>query len=246
MIRQEMLLEKGESFKAQTRRFDDKQNDTVLMRIKETGNDYRYFPEPDIPYLYLTDEMIEQVKSQIPLTADERRKNYMSRGISRLNSDKLLLNRSLSDYLNEFLDTDMDFVIASNLLLGDISFYLNKHFLALKQTHLTKEKMLDLVEKIKDNTLTSKNVKEMIADILEKDLSIDDIMKEKNISNITDNTYLEKIITEVLDNNKESVEDYKSGHDRAFKYLMGQVMKASAGSANPALASALLKEKLDD
>ena len=93
IIRQQKLYEKNEAFKEQTRRFDSKLNDTVLMRVKETGNDYRYFPEPDIPYLYLTDEMIENVKNTIPLTADERKKEYMARSISKINSEKLLLNR---------------------------------------------------------------------------------------------------------------------------------------------------------
>lgn len=245
-IRQEKLLENNETFPAQTRRFDDKLNDTVLMRIKETGNDYRYFPEPDIPYLYITDEMIENVKNTIPLTADERRKEYMTRGISKINSDKILLNRSLSDYLNKFLKTDIDFVIVSNLLLGDISFYLNKHFLKLEETHLTKEKMIELVEKLSDKTLTNKNVKDMIEDLLETDKTVEDIIKEKNIVNITDDSYLENIISEVLENNKESIHDYLSGHDRALKYLMGQVMKLSKGSANPTLASKMLKEKLEN
>ncbi len=245
-IRQEKLLENNETFPAQTRRFDDKLNDTVLMRIKETGNDYRYFPEPDIPYLYITDEMIENVKNTIPLTADERRKEYMTRGISKINSDKILLNRSLSDYLNQFLKTDIDFVIVSNLLLGDISFYLNKHFLKLEETKLTKEKMIKLVEKLSDKTLTNKNVKDMIEYLLETDKTVEDIIKEKNIVNITDDSYLENIISEVLENNKESINDYLSGHDRALKYLMGQVMKLSKGSANPTLASQMLKEKLEN
>ena len=131
MIRQEKLLDQDETFPAQTRRYDDKLGDTVLMRIKEVGNDYRYFPEPDIPFLYLNDEYIENVKKSIPMTADERREEYQRRGISRLNADKLIMNRSLSDYLNKFLSTDIDFPIASNLLLGDISFYLNKHFIKL-------------------------------------------------------------------------------------------------------------------
>lgn len=246
MIRQEKLLDNNESFPAQTRRFDDKLQDTVLMRVKETGNDYRYFPEPDIPYLYLTDEMIEKVKSEIPMTAGMRKKQYMERGISRENSEKILLNRSISDYLNQFLDADIDFVITSNLLLGDISFYLNKHFLKIEETKLSKDKLIDLVTKLQDATLTSKNVKDMIEEILTTNKTIDDIMKEKNISNITDSSYLEKIVTEVLENNKDSITDYLNGHDRAFKYLMGQVMKQSRGSANPLLASNMLKEKLEN
>lgn len=244
MIRQEKLLENNESFPAQTRRYDDKLGDTVLMRIKEVGNDYRYFPEPDIPYLYLTDEQIENVRSKIPMTADERRAEYQKRGISSINADKLIMNRPLSDYLNSYLNSDIDFVVASNLLLGDISFYLNKHFLKLSDTKLTNEKFTDLVKKIKDQILTSRNVKDILEDILETDKTIDTIIAEKNISNIVDNSYLESIIDKVVENNASSVEDYLNGHDRAFKYLMGQVMKESKGSANPKMASDLLESKL--
>ncbi len=244
MIRQEKLLDQDETFPAQTRRYDDKLGDTVLMRIKEVGNDYRYFPEPDIPFLYLSDEYIENVKKSIPMTADERREEYQSRGISRLNADKLIMNRSLSDYLNKFLSTDIDFPIASNLLLGDISFYLNKHFIKLDDTKLTDEKFIDLVQKIKSQILTSRNVKDILTDVLETDKQIDELIKENNITNIVDNTYLESIIEKVILNNTSSVEDYLSGHDRAFKYLMGQVMKESKGSANPKMASDLLESKL--
>ena len=244
MIRQEKLLDQDETFPAQTRRYDDKLGDTVLMRIKEVGNDYRYFPEPDIPFLYLSDEYIENVKKSIPMTADERREEYQSRGISRLNADKLIMNRSLSDYLNKFLSTDIDFPIASNLLLGDISFYLNKHFIKLDDTKLTDEKFIDLVQKIKSQILTSRNVKDILTDVLETDKQIDELIKENNITNIVDNTYLESVIEKVILNNTSSVEDYLSGHDRAFKYLMGQVMKESKGSANPKMASDLLESKL--
>lgn len=244
MIRQEKLLDQNETFPAQTRRYDDKLGDTVLMRIKEVGNDYRYFPEPDIPFLYLSDEYIENVKKSIPMTADERREEYQRRGISRLNADKLIMNRSLSDYLNKFLSTDIDFPIASNLLLGDISFYLNKHFIKLDDTKLTDEKFIDLVQKIKSQILTSRNVKDILTDVLETDKQIDELIKENNITNIVDNTYLESVIEKVILNNTSSVEDYLSGHDRAFKYLMGQVMKESKGSANPKMASDLLESKL--
>lgn len=244
MIRQEKLLDRNETFPAQTRRYDDKLGDTVLMRIKEVGNDYRYFPEPDIPYLYLSDEWIENVKKAIPMTADERREEYQRRGISRLNADKLIMNRSLSDYLNKFLSTDIDFPIASNLLLGDISFYLNKHFMKLDDTKLTDEKFIDLVHRIKSQVLTSRNVKDILTEILETDKQIDTLIKENNINNIIDNTYLESIIEKVVLNNTSSVEDYLKGHDRAFKYLMGQIMKESKGSANPKMASDLLESKL--
>lgn len=243
--RQAKLYDNNETFLPQTRRFDSKLNDTVLMRVKETGNDYRYFPEPDIPYLNLTDEMIEDAVKEIPMMPDERRKVYLEKGISEINSDKIINHREMSDYLNQFIDTDLDFVIASNLLLGDIASYLNKNLKSLFDTKLSNDKFMDLVSKIKKGELTSKNVKDIICDILERDDSIDSIIKEKGISNITDNNQVLEIVKKVINENPESVEDYKNGYDRAIKFLMGQVMKASCGKVNPSLAMELLKEELD-
>lgn len=242
--RQTKLLDNGETFSVETRRFDDKLNDTVLMRVKETGNDYRYFPEPDIPYLVLTDEQIESAIKTIPMSAKTRKEKYMSRGVSDVSATKIVANRSLSDYLNEFLDTDMNFSTAINLLLGDISAYLNREEKEIKDTNLTKSKLMDLVSKIDDNTLSSKNLKEIIDDVLKTDKDIDTIIKEKNITNITDTSLLENVVMKVIEENPESVNDYKAGKDRAIKYLMGQIMKETKGSANPKLVNDILVEKL--
>lgn len=244
IIRQTELLEKGETFKEQTRRYDDKLGDTVLMRIKETGNDYRYFPEPDIPYLYLTDTMIEEVRNTIEMLPDERRNLYMEKNVSEINAKKLVQNKSLSDYFNTLLTEDIDFKIASNLLLGDISAYLNKTEKSITDTTLTKERMVELVNKISDNTLTSKNLKDILDKVLEEDKSISEIIKESGIENITDDTALREIIKKIVSENSESVTDYKNGHDRAIKFLMGQVMKETKGSANPKLAMNILIEEL--
>lgn len=244
IIRQNELLEKGETFKEQTRRYDDKLGDTVLMRIKETGNDYRYFPEPDIPYLYLTDDMIEEVRNTIEMLPDERRSLYIEKNVSEINAKKLVQNKSLSDYFNTLLTEDIDFKIASNLLLGDISAYLNKNEKSITDTTLTKERMVELVNKISDNTLTSKNLKDILDKVLEEDKSISEIIKESGIENITDDTALREIIKKIVSENSESVTDYKNGHDRAIKFLMGQVMKETKGSANPKLAMNILIEEL--
>lgn len=244
IIRQTELLEKGETFKEQTRRYDDKLGDTVLMRIKETGNDYRYFPEPDIPYLYLTDDMIEEVRNTIEMLPDERRSLYIEKNVSEINAKKLVQNKSLSDYFNTLLTEDIDFKIASNLLLGDISAYLNKAEKSITDTTLTKERMVELVNKISDNTLTSKNLKDILDKVLEEDKSISEIIKESGIENITDDTALREIIKKIVSENSESVTDYKNGHDRAIKFLMGQVMKETKGSANPKLAMNILIEEL--
>ncbi len=243
--RQAKLLDNKETFKEQTRRFDDKLGDTVLMRVKETGNDYRYFPEPDIPYLEISEEKIAEIKKQIPMLPDQRRKIYQEKGVSEINTKKLIQNRSLSDYFNELLEEKINFQIASNLLLGDISSYLNKEDKQITDTKLTKKKFLDLMKKVEDNTLTSKNLKDILQKVLEEETSIEEIIKESGIENITDESTLRKVIQEIIKNNEESVKDYQAGHDRAIKYLMGQVMKETKGSANPKIAMELLKKELE-
>jgi aspartyl-tRNA(Asn)/glutamyl-tRNA(Gln) amidotransferase subunit B len=195
------------------------------MRVKETGNDYRYFPEPDIPFVILTDEMIENARKTIPMLPDERREKYISLGVSEINANKLIQNRSLSDYFNTLLDEKINFKIASNLLLGDISAYLNKNEKIITETTLTKDRFIELVNIMDKNILTSKNLKDILEIILESTKTIDEIIKENEA-------------------NPDSVADYKNGHDRAIKYLMGQVMKETKGKANPKLAMDILNEEL--
>ena len=244
--RQSKLLDEGVSFPEQTRRYDDKLGDTVLMRVKETGNDYRYFPEPDIPYVVIDDEMIEEALKKLPMSADERTKLYIEKGMDLEHAKKIIANRMLSDYLNEFLDTNLDFKTAGNLLLGDISFYLNKEEKRIEDTTLTSDKFLDLVSKVNDGSLTSKNVKDILELVLTSSLSIEEIIKKVGISNITDTGALEEIVLNVISNNPDSVSDYKAGKDRAIKYLMGQIMKATKGSASPSQANEILLKKLSE
>lgn len=244
IIRQKKLYENGETFKEQTRRFDDKLQDTVLMRVKETGNDYRYFPEPDIPFVVLTDEMIENANSETPMMPEERRRNYLERNVTEINANKLIQNRPLSDYFNTLLDEKIDFKIASNLLLGDISAYLNKNEKQIIDTTLTKERFIELVNDYANNTITSKNLKEIIDEVLESDKSIKEIIQENGIENITDDKEIRNIIKEIIEENEESVNDYKAGHDRAIKYLMGQIMKKTKGKVNPKMAMDILIEEL--
>ena len=243
--RQSKLLDEGVSFPEQTRRYDDKLGDTVLMRVKETGNDYRYFPEPDIPYVVIDDDMIEEALKKLPMSADERTKLYIEKGMDLEHAKKIIANRMLSDYLNEFLDTSLDFKTAGNLLLGDISFYLNKEEKRIEDTTLTSDKFLDLVSKVNDGSLTSKNVKDILELVLTSSLSIEEIIKKAGISNITDTGALEEIVLNVISNNPDSVSDYKAGKDRAIKYLMGQIMKETKGSANPKLVNEILTRELN-
>lgn len=243
--RQTKIYDEGKTIKPQTRRFDDKINDTVLMRVKETGNDYRYFPEPDIPFVVITDEMIESVIKTIPMLPDERRKKYISLGVSIINTEKLVANRSLSDYFNTLLDSNINFQIASNLLLGDISGYLNKNEKVITDTTLTCERFIELVNLVSNNTLTSKNLKDILDIVLESNKSINDIISEQGIENITDDSEIRNVVKEIISSNFDSVKDYKAGHDRAIKYLMGQVMKETKGKANPKMAMDILIEELN-
>lgn len=242
--RQEDILEHGGVIQEETRRYDDKNNQTILMRVKETGNDYRYFPEPDIPSLYVSDARIETVKQTLPMLPDDRRTAYQERGLSELSIQKLIQNKAMSDYFNTFLEEKIDFVMASNLLLGDIAAYLNKNNVVITDTTLTKERFLDLLTCLQEKKMTNKNVKDILMELLESTDSIETILKTKGIENITDSNLLIGVVVNIIKQNPQSVIDFKDGKDRAVKYLMGQIMKETKGSANPVMVSQLLMEEL--
>lgn len=241
--RQIDILEGGGTLIPETRRFDSKLNTTVSMRKKEVGNDYRYIPEPDIPYVVLEDSYIENVKKDIVMLPSERREIYTNNGISNVNIEKLIANKDLSDYLNKFIDKNINLKIASNILLGDITSYLNKNKLSVYDTKID-SKFIDVVNYLDSGKLSSKNFKDILQDLMESDLSLDEILKKNNISLVSNSDELMKVVTKVLDENKASVNDYKNGKDNAFKYLMGMVMKETKGSANPVIVNKLLKDLL--
>ena len=241
--RQTELLKNGEIIKEQTRRYDDKTKTTILMRYKETGNDYRYFPEPDIPYFEITDEWIREIEKQMPILTDELKEKYEKLNINPQNIQTLISNRSLCMFLESVIDS-VDAVIASNILTSDIAGYLNKNIVSIEDTKLTKEKFIELINMFKNEQLSSKQAKQIIPYLLETDKNISSLIEELGLVQITDNTKLQEIINNVLNNNQESVNDYKNGHENALKYLMGQIMKESKGQANPKLVNELLIENL--
>ena len=241
--RQTELLKNGEIIKEQTRRYDDKTKTTILMRYKETGNDYRYFPEPDIPYFEITDEWLREIEKQMPILTDELKEKYEKLNINPQNIQTLISNRSLCMFLESVIDS-VDAVIASNILTSDIAGYLNKNIVSIEDTKLTKEKFIELINMLKNEQLSSKQAKQIIPYLLETDKNISSLIEELGLVQITDNTKLQEIINNVLNNNQESVNDYKNGHENALKYLMGQIMKESKGQANPKLVNELLIENL--
>jgi len=244
IVRQIELKEQGVILKEETRRFDDKTNTTILMRVKETGNDYRYFPEPDIPFVILEDDYIEEVKATIPVLAEERRKKYLESGISLINANKIIQDRVISDYLLKFNDKNINLVIASNILLGDIKAYLNKNNVSITDTNLTDEKFVDLVEKLESGKLNSKSFKDILDEVMNSTLSIDEILKKNNIVEMDDTKILE-IVNNVLSENKESIEEYKNGNERILKFIMGLIMKETKGSANPSKVNELLMQEIN-
>ena len=206
-IRQEELIENGGSVVFATYRYDEKEDKTIMMRVKEAGNDYRYFPEPDIPYVVIDDNFIEDVRKSIPMLASERREKYVLAGISELNANKIIQNRSLSNYLNRFLDKDIDLVVASNLLLGDIAGYLNKTGALIDNTKLNDEKFITVVTKLSKGDINSKVFKDILDDLMESDSSVDEIISSKGIKIISDPNELKNIISTILSNNENSVND---------------------------------------
>jgi len=241
--RQEEVLENGGSIKEETRRYSELENKTILMRVKETGNDYRYFPEADIPYLTLTEEYIEKVKNDIPIMPNERRKIYKKHEISEINIEKIIQDKTISDYLLNF--DDINLKIASNLLLGDIKAYLNKENKKLSDTKLTIEKFKTVVNKLDKGEIPNKVFKDILANLLETEKTFDEIVKDNNIETISDTKALLEIVNNILNNNEPSIIEYKNGHDRILKFLMGQIMKETKGRANPQLLNELLKKELE-
>ena len=235
-------LEQGNTIQEETRRFDEKENRTILMRVKETGNDYRYFPEPDIPPYILEDEKIEAIKQNMPILPNKRREIYQEAGINPVNINKIIANKEISDYL---LKVDGNLVIASNLLLGEIQAYLNKTGKNLLDTKLTYNKFNLLVEKLDKKEISNQVFKEIINTIMETDSDLEELIASKKQKELTLEE-LEKIVTEVILNNPDSITDYKLGKDRATKFLMGQIMKATKGSASPSQANEILLKKLSE
>ena len=241
--RQIDILENGEVLKEETRRFDDKTKSTILMRVKETGNDYRYFPEPDIPFVHITDEFIENSLKDLSRMPDERRETYTKAGILPINIEKIIANKTISDYLEKFLDINL--VIASNLLLGDIEAYLNKNNKIISETKLTDNKFRELVNKLDKKEITNKIFKDILNELMETDISIDKILENKGLNLSNDDGLIDEIIVKVLNENPNMVTEYKNGNERVAKALMGLVMKESKGKINPSVANVKLTEKLD-
>ena len=236
----------GGVIEQETRRFDEKTGKTILMRVKEGTDDYRYFPEPDLVRLSISDEWVERVRNEIPELPDARKARYVSElGLNDYDANVLVVNKEISDFFDATVNAGADAKLTANWLMGDISAYLNAEQKELKNTALTPENLAGMVKLISDGTISSKIAKKVFTELVTNGGDAAKIVKEKGLVQISDPEVIRGFVTTVLDNDAKSVEDFKAGKDRAIKALLGQIMKASKGQANPQLTNQILMEEIN-
>ncbi|WP_449354338.1 Asp-tRNA(Asn)/Glu-tRNA(Gln) amidotransferase subunit GatB [Virgibacillus natechei] len=244
--RQEKELLSGGEILQETRRYDEKTKETILMRVKEGSDDYRYFPEPDLLPLFIDETWKERIRSQIPELPDVRKKRYMEElGLSEYDAAVLTDSKQMADFFEEAVQNGAAIKQASNWLMGEVSAYMNKHQKELADLSLTPEALSKMIQLIEDGTLSSKMAKKVFAELVENGGDPETIVKEKGLVQISDEGQLKEIISGVLDENEQSVSDYKDGKGKALGFLVGQVMKATKGQANPPMVNKLLAEEID-
>ncbi|MEQ3466020.1 Asp-tRNA(Asn)/Glu-tRNA(Gln) amidotransferase subunit GatB [Enterococcus cecorum] len=243
--RQAKVLLSGGEIKQETRRFDEKTNTTILMRVKEGSSDYRYFPEPDIPRFEIDDAWIERMRQSLPEMPAKRRERYINElELPEYDAMVLTQTKEMSDFFDATIENGADAKLASNWLMGEVSAYLNSEKLELNQSKLTPESLAGMIQLIVDGTISSKIAKKVFQELMKNGGDPKVIVKEKGLIQLSDPAQLLPIINEVLDNNAQSIEDFKNGKDRAVGFLVGQIMKATKGQANPGVVNQLLKQEL--
>ncbi len=245
--RQERLLLSGGEALQETRRYNDTTRESELMRVKEGADDYRYFPEPDIPPFTISDEKIEQLRAELPEMPRERRKRYVEElGIPEYDAEVLTDTVEMSDFFDATVEQGADPKQASNWLMGDVSAYLNNEQVGLEETTLTPKALAEMIGLIEDETISSKIAKKVFKELTKEEVQdVRSLVEEKGWAQLSDPEQLLPIISEVLDNNEQSVEDFKSGKKQAMGYLIGQIMKETRGQANPGVVNKLLSQELN-
>ncbi|KKB40031.1 Asp-tRNA(Asn)/Glu-tRNA(Gln) amidotransferase subunit GatB [Bacillus thermotolerans] len=243
--RQADVLSSGGVIEQETRRFDEATGKTLLMRVKEGSDDYRYFPEPDLVELYIDDEWKERVRASIPELPDQRKERYMNElGLPAHDAKVLTLTKEMADFFEATVEEGADAKLASNWMMGEVSAYLNAEGKELSAAALTPQSLAAMIKLIEKGTISSKIAKKVFKELVEKGGDPEKIVKEKGLVQISDESELLKFVTEAIDANPQSVEDFKNGKNKAIGFLVGQIMKASKGQANPAVLNKLLMEEI--
>lgn len=245
-VRQAKVLSSGGIIEQETRRYDDKTKKTILMRIKGDADDYRFFPDPDIVPLYIDDAWKERIRQEIPELPDARKQRYVEAlDMSSYDAGVLTATKEMADFFETTIDLGADTKLTANWLMGDLSAYMNKHLKELHDLAITPEGLAKMIQLIQDGTISSKIAKQVFAELVENGGDPEKFVKEKGLVQISDEGQLREIIGKVLDENEQSVLDFKDGKGRALGFLVGQTMKATQGQANPQMVNKILKEEIE-
>ncbi len=242
--RQVDVLEEGGVIDQETRLFDTKKNETRSMRSKEDAHDYRYFPDPDLLPLELNDNYIKELKKNIPELPDEKKKRFIEKfKLSSYEANILVSDIETSKYFEEVIKKS-DIKIATNWITGELFALLNEKNLEISESPISAKNLSKLINLIKDGTISGKIAKSVFEIMADSDQNPQKIIEEKDLKQQSDPKELENIINNVINNNQEKVKEYKSGKEKLFGFFVGQVMKVSAGKANPQIVNEILKKKL--
>jgi aspartyl-tRNA(Asn)/glutamyl-tRNA(Gln) amidotransferase subunit B len=243
--RQVALIEDGGKVVQETRLFDPDKGETRAMRSKEDAQDYRYFPDPDLLPLAITPQWIEEVKRAMPALPEARRAAYAAMGVSAYDANLLIESRDKADFFDATLGEGVQAKVAAHWVNGEIAAFLNAHDLDFGRSPITPPQLKRVLQLIAEGTISGKMAKEVIPEIARGEYpNVDELIERKGLKQISDSGALEAAVEQVLAANPKQVEDYRAGKEKAFNSLVGQVMKATQGKANPAQVGEILKRKL--
>ena len=244
--RQQDILEEGGSVVQETRLYDAVKHETRSMRSKEEANDYRYFPDPDLLPVEISDELLDSIKADLPELPVQKKARFVSDlGLNEYDADVLTSQKSLADYFETMLDgNEKNAKLCANWVMGELSASLNKNQLDIENSPISANDLSQLIARIGDDTISGKIAKDVFKAMWDGEGSADEIIKSKGLKQVTDMGAIEAIIDEIIANNAPQVEQFKSGNEKILGFFVGQAMKASQGKANPKLLNQLLREKL--
>ena len=244
--RQIEVLESGGRVVQETRLWDEENAVTKPMRSKEEAMDYRYFPEPDLPAIIITESRLSNVKDEMPEFADEKAKRFINEyKLNEMEAATISSEQELAEYYEEVVKVSDDARLAANWVLTEILRVLKEKNISIEEFSVEPQNIGKLIKLIKANTISSKIAKDVFEILLSENKDPEIIVKEKGLVQITDNSEIEKIVEQVLAENPQSVEDYKAGKSNALKYLVGQSMRLSKGKANPQMINEMILARLE-
>ena len=243
--RQTRILEQGENVIQETRLYDSDKGETFSMRSKEEAHDYRYFPDPDLVPVVIEKAWVEKIKKTIPELPEQKRERFTKEyGLPGYDAGVLTSSRELADYFEKCTSLFTKPKIISNWVMGDLLRELNKNNQEIGQCPVSSEALVNLLKLIDDGIISGNIAKSVFEEMYRTGKEANLIVEEKGLKQITDDKAIDKMIERVLQVNPSQVEEYKGGKEKVLGFLVGQVMKASKGKANPGAVNKLLKEKL--